>query len=173
MYEKAPELYNELLETYFDGYNNFLVAKTKKIVSEYEPKELFLEDYDYDGWYKDGEIPIMPPLELDEEVHKNELSKMLYILYQHNKITRKLYNNSEIINYNNRSVHWRNKLVITTETKTFHFDLPKDVGNNLKHEIDFIIKHKEFLADQTMENKISRLLSKYKYENDIHKHGKQ
>ena len=63
--------------------------------------------------------------------------------------------------------------MITTETKTFHFDLPKDLGNNLKHEIDFIIKHKEFLADQTMENKISRLLSKYKYENDIHKHGKQ
>ena len=28
-----------------------------------------------------------------------------------------------------------------SRTKTVNFDLPKDVGNNLKHEIDFIIKH--------------------------------
>ena len=30
----------------------------------------------------------------------------------------------------------RNKLIIITEPKTFHFDLPKDVGNNLKHEFE-------------------------------------
>ena len=41
-----------------------------------------------------------------------------------------------------------NKLVIITEPKTFHFDLRKDV-DNLKHEIDFIIKHIEFLAENT------------------------
>ena len=34
-----------------------------------------------------------------------------------------------------------NKLLITTDHKNNHFDLSKHVGNNLKHEIDFIIKH--------------------------------
>ena len=33
-----------------------------------------------------------------------------------------------------------NKLVKITEPKTFYFDLPKNIGKNLKHEIDFIIK---------------------------------
>ena len=32
------------------------------------------------------------------------------------------------------------KLVITTEPKNFHFDLPKDVGINLKQEISFYNK---------------------------------
>ena len=34
-----------------------------------------------------------------------------------------------------------NKIVITTRPKTFHFDLSKDVDNNLQLKIDFIIKH--------------------------------
>ena len=33
-----------------------------------------------------------------------------------------------------------NKLVIITETKTVYSDLSEDVDNNLKYEIDFIIK---------------------------------
>ena len=63
------------------------------------------------------------------------------------------------------------ELVIITEPKDIHFDLPKDVGNNskhLKHEIYFIIKHNEFLAEHTIKIKISQLLSKYKHGNDIH-----
>ena len=28
-----------------------------------------------------------------------------------------------------------NELIVTTELKTFHFDLPTDAGINLKHEI--------------------------------------
>ena len=28
-----------------------------------------------------------------------------------------------------------NNFVIITEPKTIHFDLPKDVGNNLKHKL--------------------------------------
>ena len=32
-----------------------------------------------------------------------------------------------------------NKLAATTELKTFNFDLPKNVDNNLKHEINSII----------------------------------
>ena len=33
------------------------------------------------------------------------------------------------------------KLVIITEPKSIHSDLPKDVGNNLKHKFDFVTKH--------------------------------
>ena len=43
-----------------------------------------------------------------------------------------------------------NKLVIITEPETIHFELSKKVGNNLKQEIDLIIKH----------NKINQLISK-------------
>ena len=40
-----------------------------------------------------------------------------------------------------------NKLIVTTEPKTFHFDLPTDAGINLKHEIYSIMKHNELLSE--------------------------
>ena len=52
------------------------------------------------------------------------------------------------------------KLVIITERKTNYFDLSKDFDNNLKHEIDFFIKHNKYLAEHTIKCKISQLLSK-------------
>ena len=48
-----------------------------------------------------------------------------------------------------------NKLVIVTEIQHLYSDLPKDIGNNLKHETDCIIKHNEFLAEQIIKNEIS------------------
>ena len=57
-----------------------------------------------------------------------------------------------------------NQLVITAEPKTIHFDLSKDVDNNLKHETDFIIEHNEILSEQ--------LLLKYRYRNDINEQHK-
>ena len=57
-----------------------------------------------------------------------------------------------------------NQLVITAEPKTIHFDLSKDVDNNLKHEIDFIIEHNEILSEE--------LLLKYRYRNDINEQHK-
>ena len=66
-----------------------------------------------------------------------------------------------------------NKLVITTEHKTFHFDLWKDVSINLKHKIYSNIKQKELLAASTIKNKIRQLLSKYKHGNDIHEQRNQ
>ena len=45
-----------------------------------------------------------------------------------------------------------NKLEITTGQKKFHFDFPKGVDWNLEHEIDFIIKHNEFLVEYTTKN---------------------
>ena len=40
-------------------------------------------------------------------------------------------------------------MVVIRESKTFYFDfdLPKDVDKNLKHEIEFIIKYNESLAE--------------------------
>ena len=61
-----------------------------------------------------------------------------------------------------------NELVITTERETFHYCLPKDVANNLKDQIDFIIKHNERLAEKTTKNRIRQLLSKYNHVNDIY-----
>ena len=58
-----------------------------------------------------------------------------------------------------------NKLAIITESKTVNFDLSKDLDNNLKYEINFIIKHNKLLAEHTMKNEISQLLSKYKHGN--------
>ena len=40
-----------------------------------------------------------------------------------------------------------NKLVTTTEPKTFCFDLPEYADKNMEHEIYSIIKHKELLAE--------------------------
>ena len=37
-----------------------------------------------------------------------------------------------------------NKPIIRTEPKTFNFDLPKDTGINLKHEIHPIIQQQTF-----------------------------
>ena len=66
----------------------------------------------------------------------------MYLLYQYNKINKnkmtfRLFNQVTII----IRVHIEdNKLVIITETKTVYSDLSEDVDNNLKYEIDFIIK---------------------------------
>ena len=43
---------------------------------------------------------------------------------------------------------------------TIYFDLPKDVCNNLKHEIVFIIKHNNFLAEHATKKEISQVLFK-------------
>ena len=65
----------------------------------------------------------------------------------------------------------RNMIVIR-DPKTFCFDFnwPKDVDENLKHQINFIIKSNESLAENNIINKIEKLLLKYKHRHDIHEH---
>ena len=46
-------------------------------------------------------------------------------------------------------------IIIITEPKTIHFDLSKDVGKNLKYEIDAIIKDNNFLVWHIIKNAIS------------------
>ena len=66
-------------------------------------------------------------------------------------------------------------IIVKRDSKNFcfNFDWPKDVDENLKHEIKFIIKSNESLAENKIKNKIEQLLLKYKHGNNIHEQGKQ
>ena len=65
-------------------------------------------------------------------------------------------------------------MILITDPKTFCFnlDLPKYVDENLKHEIEFIIKINKSLAKNKIKNEIEQLLLKYKHGNNIHEHRK-
>ena len=63
-------------------------------------------------------------------------------------------------------------MIVIRDPKTFcfNFDWTRNVDENLKHEIEFIIKGHESLAENKMKNEIKQLLLKYTHED---KHGKQ
>ena len=65
-------------------------------------------------------------------------------------------------------------IIVIRDPKTFcfNFDWPKYVEENLKHEIEFIIKSNESLAEKKI-NENEELLLEYKHGNNIHQHGKQ
>ena len=73
--------------------------------------------------------------------------------------------------FNQLIIIMEENVIVIRDPKTFYFDFdwPKDVDENLKHKIEFIIKSNEYLAKNKIKNKIEQLLSKYKHENDIHK----
>ena len=66
-------------------------------------------------------------------------------------------------------------MIVIRDPKTFYFnfDWPKYVDEYLKHEIEFIIKSNESLAESNIKIEIEQLLLKYKHGNGIHEHGKQ
>ena len=101
---------------------------------------------------------------------KNEIRQILYLFYQHNKITKKsLQQFNEVIR-----IMEENMIVIRGPKKfCFNFDLPKDFDENLKHDIEFIIKSNESLAKIITKNETEQLLLKYKHGNNIHDNGKQ
>ena len=81
MYDTASELYNKLLETYFDEYNELSDAKRKNIELKYDPTSLFLKTYNYDLWLENEELTDkeesvdlseMTSLEGDEEVKERK-----------------------------------------------------------------------------------------------------
>ena len=47
-----------------------------------------------------------------------------------------------------------NKFVIISGPKIIHFDLFKELDNNLKYETDFIRKHNEFCAEDAINNEL-------------------
>ena len=61
-------------------------------------------------------------------------------------------------------------MVVIRKPRTFYFDFdwPKNADENLKHEIEFIIKSNESLAENKIKNEIEQLFSKYKHGNKIH-----
>ena len=50
-------------------------------------------------------------------------------------------------------------MIVIRDSKMFYFDfdLPKDIDENLKHEIGFIIKSNDSLAENKIKNKIGQL----------------
>ena len=86
----------------------------------------------------------------------------MYLLYQHNNITKNtLQKFNQVIIIKGRHIEYI-KLVIIREPKPFHFNLPKDVNINLKHEIYSIIKYNELLAEHTIKNELTQVMPKYK-----------
>ena len=51
--------------------------------------------------------------------------------------------------------------------------MSNDVDKNLKHEIQFIIKSNESLAENKIKNETEQLLSKYRHGNNNHEYRKQ
>ena len=71
-------------------------------------------------------------------------------MHEQNKITKKLCKNQ----VKRMGLHIEdNKLVTISKPKTYHFDLPKNIDNNLQYEIDSVIKHNEFLPEHAMTKK--------------------
>ena len=62
-------------------------------------------------------------------------------------------------------------MILTRDPKKFYFDCdwPKDVDENLKHKIEFIIKSNEYLAENIIKTNLLQLLCKYKHGKNIHK----
>ena len=60
-------------------------------------------------------------------------------------------------------------MIVIRDPKTFYldFDWPKNVDENLKYEIEFIIKSNESLAENKAKNEIKLLMLKHKLGNNI------
>ena len=66
-------------------------------------------------------------------------------------------------------------MVITRNTKTFYIEIlwPKNIDENWKLEIEFIVKFNEYLPENAIKNKNEETFSKYKHRNNIHENIKQ
>ena len=66
-------------------------------------------------------------------------------------------------------------MIVIRDPKTFCFDFdwPKDVDENLKLEIEFIIKRNESLVENKIKREIEKLLLKCTNRNNIYEHEKQ
>ena len=60
-------------------------------------------------------------------------------------------------------------MIVIRDPKTFYldFDWPKNVDENLKYEIEFIIKSNESLAENKTKNEIKLLMLEHKLGNNI------
>ena len=62
------------------------------------------------------------------------------------------------------------KMIKIRDPKLFcyNFNWPKNVDENLRHEIESIIKSNKYLAKNKIKYDIEKLLLKYKHGNNIH-----
>lgn len=51
--------------------------------------------------------------------------------------------------------------LVLRQSKTFHFNLPRNVDNNLANEIYLIIKHSQPSVEHTIKHEVSQLLPKH------------
>ena len=123
LYNAVSELFNEIFEYYFDAYNELSDVKNYQKSKKFKPISLKLKHYDYVGWFTKKENKLDDEEELKEGKElknltpnklltrlpillaqikagnnsyklKNEIRQiLLYLLYQRNKITKKVYNN--------------------------------------------------------------------------------
>ena len=49
-----------------------------------------------------------------------------------------------------------NKLLRTTKSNNFGFGLPNNADDNLEHEINSVVKHNEFVAENTIEYEVKQ-----------------
>ena len=62
-----------------------------------------------------------------------------------------------------------NMIMIKDPKKScFNFDFSKDVDEDLKNKIEFILKSNESLSENGIRNEIEQLLLKHRHENNIH-----
>ena len=59
------------------------------------------------------------------------------------------------------------------KTFCFNFDRPKYADEKLKHEIEFIIKSNDSLAENKIKHEVKQLLLKYKHGGNFQEHEKQ
>ena len=66
-------------------------------------------------------------------------------------------------------------MIVIRDSRTFcfNFDWSKYVDENLKHEIEFIVKSNESLAENKIRNNVEQLFWKHKHGNNIHEHRRQ
>ena len=96
---------------------------------------------------------------------KNEIRK-IYLLYQHNTVTKKVYNN--LIK------PWKieGNIIAIKDSKTFcfNFDWPKYIDHeNLKHETEFIITNNESLAENKIKMETIFMNTENSKTNESHK----
>ena len=95
---------------------------------------------------------------------KNEIRKILYLLYNNNKKIPKtsLHQFNPVIIKMEVNIIMEQSMIVIRGPKTFYFnfDCPNNVDENLKHEIEFIIKSNESIAENKIKNEIEQLLLK-------------
>ena len=72
VYDEASKLYSEFSEIYYQKHYRLSDDKRKKIESKYDPKDLFLDVYDYSAWLENEE----GSADKEQSTNKEELTNV-------------------------------------------------------------------------------------------------